>query len=144
MLSADISSLGSGDLVGSLPADGAPSSEWWPFRNQFLLTVGAMKCYSLGVSVLMLGAVASDSMHTDGTIAFIEKVNEVFQLQEGNLQITAPGIDLSPEGLVGASGATLDLLSWAHSCHVSEFACGSCRGCRKHYDTMVAAFGIAY
>src|SRR4051794_34915412 len=31
--------LGSGDMAGGTPSDLAPVPEWWPFRNQLLLTV---------------------------------------------------------------------------------------------------------
>jgi 7-cyano-7-deazaguanine synthase len=30
------------------------------------------------------------------------------------------------------------VLAWAHSCHISDFACGQCRGCVKHYKTWEA------
>ena len=144
VLRADISKLGSGDLAGKAPMDGAPASEWWPYRNQFLLTLAAMKCHLIGVSVLMIGVNKTDSFHADGTARFINQMNHIFGLQEGELKITAPGIAYTTEELVRVSQIPLDILSWAHSCHVSEIACGFCRGCRKHYETMGATFGIAY
>ena len=144
VLRTDISALGSGDLAGKAPTDGAPASEWWPYRNQFLLTLAAMKCHSIGVSVLMIGAIKTDGFHADGTIGFIDQMNRIFELQEGELKITAPGIEYTAEELVRVSETPLHVLSWAHSCHVSEIACGFCRGCRKHYETMEATFGTAY
>ncbi len=143
-ISADISSLGSGDLVGDTPAEGAPASEWWPYRNQFLISLAAMKCHHMGYSELMVGALQSDGFHADGTPEFIEQINALLSMQEGSLRVTAPAISLSATDLVRESGIPEQLLCWSHSCHVSEIACGFCRGCRKHFETMEACFGNAY
>lgn len=144
VLRADISALGSGDLAGKTPANGAPASEWWPYRNQFLLTLAAMKCFSLEVTELMIGALSTDGFHADGTADFVECMNKLFAMQEGHLRISAPAIRLNAIELVEVSETPLSVLSWAHSCHVSEVACGFCRGCRKHYETMEACFENAY
>ena len=144
VLRTDISDLGDGDLVGKAPTDGAPASEWWPYRNQFLLTLAAMKCHSIGASVLMIGTIKTDSFHADGTAEFIDQMNRIVEIQEGELKITAPGIKYTAKELVRVSETPLDILSWAHSCYVSEIACGFCRGCRKHYETMEATYGTAY
>ena len=144
IVTADISALGSGDLAGTAPVTGAPASEWWPYRNQFLLTLAAMKCQSLEVPDLMIGALKTDGFHSDGTIEFIEHMNNLFGMQEGELTVSAPAIELSAVELVKFSGTPMSILSWSHSCHLSEVACGFCRGCRKHYETMEACFEIAY
>ena len=141
---ADISALGSGDLVGSTPSDDAPASEWWPYRNQFLMTLAAMKCHQLSVNVLMIGALKTDGFHADGTIEFIEQMDALFALQEGSLSIAAPAIGLTASELVQASNVSPEVISWSHSCHVSEVACGFCRGCHKHFETMETEFGTAY
>lgn len=144
IIEVDISKLGSGDLAGTKPADNAPASEWWPYRNQFLLTLAAMHCYNFGVSSLMIGALRTDGFHADGTPDFIERMNALFALQEGGLTIEAPAIGLDATELVLASQIPSELLAWSHSCHVSEYACGFCRGCRKHYETMDALNDRAY
>jgi 7-cyano-7-deazaguanine synthase len=38
VIRTDLRALGSGDLAGAAPSPIAPVSEWWPFRNQMLLT----------------------------------------------------------------------------------------------------------
>lgn len=129
VVSVDIASLGSGDLSDSPPAEGAPASEWWPYRNQFLLTVAAMRCYAESANMLMIGALRTDGFHADGTAGFIEQINNLFALQEGELKIEAPGIGFDAVELVRASGIPQEVLAWSHSCHVSEYACGTCRGC---------------
>lgn len=144
VITADISALGSGDLVGTTPVSDAPASEWWPYRNQFLITLAAMKCQSINVSNLMIGTLRTDGFHSDGRPEFIELMNDLFTMQEGHLTISSPAIKLSAVELVEESGIPLSILSWSHSCHTSEVACGFCRGCRKHYETMEKCFGTAY
>ena len=144
VIDADISALGSGDLAGLPPAEDGPASEWWPYRNQFLLTVAAMKCLSLRTPELMIGALSTDGFHADGTADFIGRMNELFSLQEGDLEVTAPAIDLTAVELVQKSQAPHSVLAWSHSCHVAPHACGNCRGCHKHFETMQACFSHAH
>ena len=144
VISANIAALGSGDLVGHPPSDGAPASEWWPYRNQFLISLAAMKCHQLCISELMIGALKTDGFHADGTREFIDRINDLLALQEGNLRVSAPAIGLTASELVRQSEIPEELLCWSHSCHVAESACGFCRGCRKHFETMESCFGHAY
>jgi 7-cyano-7-deazaguanine synthase len=136
VISVDCSSLGSGDLAGKTPATLAPVSEWWPFRNQLLLTLAGMRAVSLSVSTLLFGSVKTDAAHADGRQEFFEEMDHVFSLQEGSLRINAPAIHLTTVELIKTSGVPLSLLGWAHSCHVFDFACGNCRGCFKYLGVM--------
>lgn len=135
IVQADLSALGSGDLAGQTALNIAPVSEWWPFRNQMLITLAAMKVVGLGVDTLLIGALRTDGLHLDGTAQFVSAISALTELQEGKLVVEAPAIELDAAELVRLSGIPLELLSWSHSCHVSDFACGLCRGCQKHYDT---------
>ena len=144
VIDTNISALGSGDLAGLPPACNAPATEWWPYRNQFLLTVAAMKCLSLEAPELMIGALRTDGFHADGTAEFIGRMNELFALQEGELEVTAPAIELTATELVKKSQAPHSVLAWSHSCHVAAHACGNCRGCHKHFETMQVCFSHAY
>lgn len=128
--------LGSGDLAGKPHLAAAPASEWWPFRNQLLLTIAAMRAVPLGVDRLIFGSVKTDSFHQDGSAEFFEKIGDVFSLQEGHLTVSAPAIHLTTAELVKISGIPRSLLAWAHSCHISQYACGHCRGCAKYYSVM--------
>ena len=136
VITVDCSSLGSGDLAGKTPTTLAPVSEWWPFRNQLLLTLAGMQAVALSVSTLLFGSVKTDGAHADGRQEFFEKLDHVFSLQEGSLRINAPAIHLTTIELIKTSGVPLSLLGWAHSCHVFDFACGDCRGCFKYLDVM--------
>lgn len=137
-VTTNIAQLGSGDLAGNAPSNIAPASEWWPYRNQFLITLGGMTCLPRGIETLLIGALRTDGFHIDGTPRFIDAMNMLFDLQEGTLAIVAPAIALDAVELVRTAGVPIEILSWAHSCHTAEHACGFCRGCRKHYETMQA------
>tara|TARA_R110002096_G_scaffold223000_1_gene411957 strand:- start:14654 stop:15268 length:615 start_codon:yes stop_codon:yes gene_type:complete len=127
----DMRELGSGDLSANKPADAAPASDWWPFRNQALITIAAMKLIDSGVDELMLATVVSDSSHKDGTKEFIELSDALLSNQEGNMRVTAPAIEMTTLELIHQSRIPLSLLAWSHSCHTSNVACGRCRGCNK-------------
>lgn len=134
-ITLDARALGSGDMAGT-PADSlAPASDWWPYRNQLLVTIAGMKAVRLGVSELMLGTVATDSQHADGQPAFVAAIDALMKLQEGALRVIAPAIELTTLELVRASQVPRDLLAWAHSCHKADVACGQCRGCNKYFET---------
>lgn len=138
VISIDCSSLGSGDLVNSASINASPSSEWWPYRNQLLVTLACMKGINWGLEELMVGSVKSDGFHKDGTEGFYERVNELMYYQEGNIKVTAPAISLSSVELIKISNIPYSLLHWAHSCHKDNVACGMCRGCRKYLHTLRA------
>lgn len=132
VLRIDCSSLGSGDLVGTTPIGNAPISEWWPYRNQMLVTLALMKAIQLGVCELMVGSVKTDAQHTDGTAAFYEQLSKLVLMQEGSIKVTAPAIEMTTVELVKRSGIPENILMYAHSCHTSNHPCGRCHGCTKY------------
>lgn len=144
IIQVDCRSLGSGDLAG-IPADSnAPVQEWWPYRNQLLITLAGMRGIALGVKELMVAAVISDAVHADGRPDFVDRLDALMHLQEGGMRLSAPAISMASVELVKISGIPLQVLAWAHSCHRSNYACGDCRGCYKHRDTMDALGYGAY
>ena len=136
LIQVDCSALGRGSLVNDTPVSNSPSPEWWPFRNQLLITLALMRLVDSGVDELMLGTVRADDVHADGTQAFYGAINGVVGVQEFTPRITAPAIELSTEELVARSGVPPELIAWSHSCQVSHLACGSCRGCVKRLDVL--------
>lgn len=130
----DCSTLGSGDLLKQKPIDIAPSTEWWPYRNQLLITLACMKAISYGIKELMVGSVLSDGFHKDGTTGFFSRISDLMLFQEGNINITAPAIDKTSAELVIDSGIPADILFYAHSCHTGNLPCGHCRGCNKYIE----------
>ena len=135
---SDCSALGSGDMANAPPLSVAPVPEWWPFRNQLILTIAGAHSLRLGAKSLMIGALSSDGEHADGRIEFIEAISRLMAMQEGGLTVSAPAISLTAPELVMKSGIPKSVLGWAHSCHIGDLACGLCRGCVKHFKTCEA------
>ena len=135
IIRVDCRSLGSGDMAGEESSPHAPASDWWPYRNQLLITLAAARALEKGADKLLLGTVASDASHRDGTLEFVQSINQLMRMQEGGLAVEAPAIHLSASELVRTAQVPLSLLAWAHSCHRSDVACGACRGCNKYFNT---------
>jgi 7-cyano-7-deazaguanine synthase len=136
ILRVDCSMLGSGDLAKRAPLSIAPIPEWWPFRNQLLITLAAARFLGEGVKRIIMGTVRSDESHVDGSAPFVSAISSLMEMQEGAVRVEAPAIHLSTAELVAASAIPFEILAWAHSCHVDDFACGACRGCHKHFAAM--------
>lgn len=136
VLRVDCSSLGSGDMAAKAPDPLAPESDWWPYRNQLLLTLAAMNAVPRGVSSLLLGTVRSDAGHRDGTEEFVRAISRTLQIQEGSITVDAPAIAMTTVELIRAVSVPLHFLAWAHSCHRSHVSCGECRGCNKYFEVL--------
>lgn len=137
--------LGGGLLASEGSDDAWPSPEWWPFRNQFLVTIAAawsLKEFGDVVSErsrvrIETGTVESDgARHRDGTKAFYDSLNEVLSLQEGSIEVAAPAIHLTTESLIRESGISDAVLGWTHSCHRADFPCAECPGCFKREQVL--------
>lgn len=133
---ADCRALGSGDMAGTTPISLAPTSEWWPYRNQLLITLASAAALHEGMTSVAIAAVSNDGFHADGRRAFFEAMNHVLELQEGRLVLEVPAIQDTTVSLCRRVCVPLEILAWAHSCHVSDYACGRCRGCNKHRESM--------
>lgn len=136
IIQSNLHSLGSGDLAGLPALAVARVQEWWPYRNQMLVTLAAMKAIALEVSLLLIGTLKTDCAHCDGTLTFVRGLDSLLRNQEGGMRLEAPAVHLTAVELIRISKVPTEILGWAHSCHTSNFACGICRGCRKHYETM--------
>lgn len=131
---APLGHLGSGDLAGAPPNIDCKIPEHWPFRNQMLITVAAMRFAGEGSCELVIGTVSSDRVHSDGTEAFVTAMREVLRSQAPDVELLAPALKLTTLELVTQSGVSRDLLGWTFSCHRSSVACGACRGCNKTHE----------
>lgn len=136
VLRIDCRSLGSGDMAGCGPLALAPVSEWWPFRNQLIITLAAAAAIQEGIATLTIGSVATDGSHADGRLEFFDQMGRVLRLQEGGLTLEVPAIGDTTVSLCRRVCIPFEILAWSHSCHVSEYACGRCRGCTKHRESM--------
>lgn len=136
IIEADCSHLGSGDLSATNALEIAPSSEWWPYRNQLLVTLASMKAITLDVDELIVGSVLSDGFHKDGTGNFYSLLHALMNYQESNITISAPAITLTSTELVISSGVPSEILFYAHSCHKNNIPCCQCRGCNKYIEVI--------
>lgn len=135
IIKADCSALGSGNMSRSKSLGVSPVPEWWPYRNQLILTLAGTVALRCGARSLMIGALSTDREHVDGRADFIEAISDLMSMQEGGLTVSAPAITLDAVELVRTSGIPQSVIAWAHSCHIGNYACGQCRGCIKHYKT---------
>ena len=136
VLHVDCSPLGSGDMAGTPPSDFALVPEWWPFRNQLLITMAAALAVNEKYDTVVIGTVVNDASHADGRIDFLDAMSDVLRLQEGGVTLEAPAIQETTVQLCRRIGVPHSILAWAHSCHTGSFACGTCRGCCKHRESM--------
>ena len=137
VLDVDCSSLGSGDLSRNPKVhELAPVSEWWPYRNQLLVTLCAMKAIQFNVKTIYIGSVSNDDIHADGTKEFYKKFAKVIGMQEGNISLETPVINFSTVELIKKSKIPLSYLLLAHSCHKSNIPCMNCNGCDKYLFTL--------
>ncbi len=127
----DCSAIGSGLLAGAEPAEDAPSAEWWPFRNQLIVTLAAGVAYRGRCDRIVVGSVRSDGFHSDGTRDFFMQLDVLVRAQEGGIRVDAPVIDLSTAELVRKAGLGAAVLGWTFSCHAAALPCGACPGCNK-------------
>lgn len=142
VLTAHIPSLGAGDMAGTAPTMHSPNSEFWPFRNQYLITLGAMAAVKYACKHVLIGTVSTDDRHADGSVQFIGTMDALLALQEGEIHLVAPAKHLTTAELVKQSRLSQATLGWTHSCHTGDLACGNCRGCAKHSEVM-AELGLS-
>lgn len=135
VLDINCRAIGAGCMLGS----GQKSSlnthlEWWPFRNQLLVTFAAARAVLIGINTIIIGSVVSDQRHLDGTGVFMARMAQLLASQEGEIRLEAPAIEMASVDLVRESRIPRELLAWAYSCHTGIVVCGSCPGCVKNSE----------
>ncbi len=133
----DLSAFGHGTMSATgvaLPsARGAP--EFWPYRNQMLITLAAMTYAAEPLAEIVIGTVVGDDAHPDGRPEFLDAMDRVVSQQSG-VRVVAPALGMTTLELVRKAAVPRSVLGWTFSCHTGEWACGSCRGCHKHRDVI--------
>lgn len=138
-ITADLSSIGAGTMLNKAPVAGAAAAEFWPYRNQMLVTLASMLLLPEGLTEVWLGAVRTDR-HADGHSPFLRALDRTMRVQEGAVRVSAPARKFSSATLLRKSGFPEDLVGLTFSCHVHEYACGQCDGCIKHREVIASAF----
>lgn len=114
--------------------------EWWPYRNQLLITIAAAWGVCRGFGAVLIGTVAADgARHADGGPEFRTHMDALLALQEGGMRLHAPASHLSAPELISESKISDVVLGWTHSCHRANLPCANCPGCLKHIETLYVA-----
>lgn len=138
-IQVDASVVGGG-LMARRPAMTGRTPEWWPYRNQLLITLAAAWTIAHGHHEVLAGTVAGDGdRHADGRQQFYDAMNTLLQMQEGGLTVSAPAIGLTTADLIVASAVDDATLGWTHSCHTGDIPCGACPGCTKRAEVLARA-----
>lgn len=140
VIEADCKSLGAGTMAGRQETDLGDAPEWWPYRNQLVITLVAMDVVRRGADRLLVGAVADDQSHADGRAKFFELMDSLLSFQEGNLRLEAPAIERTTEEFVREANPPKSLLGWTHSCTASNAACGECSSCKKRQRVLTRIY----
>lgn len=140
VIEVDCSELGTGTMAGGNQLEIAATPEWWPYRNQLLITLTAMEVVPRGANRLVLGAVGDDGDHADGREKFFDLMDGLLTFQEGNLNVEVPAIDQTSLELVKEVQPPESLLGWTHSCTASTAACGNCSSCKKRQRVLSRAY----
>ena len=134
----DCSPVGDGLLspTGALDSQ-SDAPDWWPFRNQLLVTLAAAYAWRLRMSTVRIGTVAEDGKRfADGRALFVERLSALLHCQEGRLTLAAPALTMSSSQLLRAAEVPAAILGWTHSCHVASSACGRCPGCVRRNEVL--------
>lgn len=135
-LEADLRCTGAGSLAHADQEQTGHHPEWWPFRNQLLVSIGAAWGVTKGITRLLIGTVKSDSCFADGTERFLDAMNALLATQEGAMRLEAPAIGIDTSELIRVSAMPTRYLPMCFSCNVSIRPCGTCRSCIKHTEIM--------
>jgi 7-cyano-7-deazaguanine synthase len=131
---------GTGELLSDdVVRDDVPA-EWWPFRNQLLVTLGAALAATRGLGVVIVGTVSGDGRYADGKPPFLASMNTLMALQEHPVRIEAPALHQTSAELVREAGLPARVASLTHSCSRAPRACGDCGSCVKSREVFAEAF----
>jgi 7-cyano-7-deazaguanine synthase len=139
-LSVDAAAIGGGLMARKNYRLEGRTPEWWPFRNQLLITVAAAWAVVRQIDEVLIGSVSGDGdRHADGRREFYDAMTTVLRLQEGSISVSAPAIELTTATLIEVSGVDDTTLGWTHSCHVADLPCRRCPGCLKRAEVLEEA-----
>lgn len=97
---AGIADMGIGTMSRSEGMAISPVPEWWPFRNQFLITLAGMQAVRSECEEVIIGTVKSDRQMKDGSPVFLKQCSELLSMQEGGIRVVAPALEMNSIELV--------------------------------------------
>lgn len=135
-IDVDFSKFGRGVMVGRKIGTEKIFEEFWPFRNQMLATVAGMHLFENSEVEILFGTLSHDGKFLDGTKEFYGNLSNLFEIQEGNIKISAPFLEKSIDCIIKKYKISPFILPACHSCHVAGVPCGECNGCRKNSEVL--------
>jgi 7-cyano-7-deazaguanine synthase len=135
----DLRKFATGIMAGKQQSFPGGVPEWWPFRNQILISIAAIVSFKKSDAEIIIGTVKSDRRHKDGRRKFLATMDKLLQYQEGSIRLRAPASQMSSEELLDWAKPPLSLLGLTFSCHRSIYSCGQCRGCWKNESCVTYA-----
>lgn len=104
-----------------------------PNRNAIFLSILTGYAESVGSNLVWYGAAQADSLagYFDGSVEFVDKINEVNQLNRRNVvKIEAPLLDLSKKQIIKLGGLHGVDFKDTWTCYEGkDIACGECTAC---------------
>lgn len=126
------------DILG----DAQPVS-YVPFRNLMILSICCAYAESVKAKTVMYGAAQVDSQagYWDGSIEFINRVNELTGLNRKNhIKIEAPLIELSKKEIIELGIKNKVVYSNTWTCYEGkEISCGQCPACSSRIKGFIDA-----
>ncbi|MCY3634008.1 MAG: PfkB family carbohydrate kinase [bacterium] len=136
-VTVDATQIGAGALINGDRLEVAPTPEWFPYRNQLLVTIAAAHALHNGLEVVILGTVAGDGhRHMDGSRKFIAKLDSVLRCQEGTLRLIAPHADTPTIELLARTEHRAKIVAATYSCDVATTSCGKCNSCLRRAEIL--------
>jgi 7-cyano-7-deazaguanine synthase len=127
----NLNEFGAGLLSGRGRGGPTGAPEFWPFRNQMLITLAAMRFDRIPNVRICIGTVLTDRRHPDGTIRFLRSMNRLLQVQRDDFVLEYPAARSATQSLIEKSHVD-HLLGFTFSCHTGPISCGRCPGCIKN------------
>jgi len=127
----NLNEFGAGLLSGRGRTGPKNAPEFWPFRNQMLITLTAMRFSRIPNVHICIGTVLTDRRHPDGTSLFLRSMKRLLQVQRDDFVLEYPAARNLTQSLIEQSRAD-DILGFTFSCHTGPITCGRCPGCRKN------------
>jgi 7-cyano-7-deazaguanine synthase len=143
VIETNVRELGLGLLAGRR-FEATSQPEFWPFRNQLLITLAAMRLYKSAEVHLLIGTIRSDRKHADGRAKFLSSMKKVLGIQKADLVLEYPASRLSTESLIRSTNLPNGILGYTFSCHTGPLPCGRCPGCVKNLRAREFSIAISH
>jgi len=103
--------------------------EYWPFRNQFLISIAAMEAVKRSADVIIIGIASGDAHFADGSIDFVRIASTLVATQHPQITVKAPLLEECNNSALLLHAVPPYFLRRTHSCNRSAQPCWDCPSC---------------